>query len=294
MKFGKVDDPSLVDFTLPATHAETYPVLNRFDTNEPFEVYVGCAKWNKTDLKGFYPKGTKDELEYYAKQFNSIELNATYYNTPSKDQIIKWKEKTTPNFKFFPKITQSISHYSRLLNTDQKVMAFTDAVAMLEEKLGMIFLQMHENFKPKDFDRLAHFLQTFPKGFPLAVEVRNEEWFADQTVFNNYCRLLDQTNKTNIIVDTAGRRDMLHMRLTSPVAFVRYVSANDDSDEKRLNDWLDIIEDWRANGLQQLYFFIHQNLELESPMIATQFIKKVNDRFNLDVPYPGKDTPTLF
>lgn len=294
MKFGKVDDPSLVDFTLPATHPETYPVLNRFNTNEPFEVYVGCAKWNKNDLKGFYPKGTKDELEYYAKQFNSIELNATYYNTPSKDQIIKWKEKTTPNFKFFPKITQSISHYSRLLNTDQKVMAFTDAVAMLEEKLGMIFLQMHENFKPKDFDRLAHFLQTFPKGFPLAVEVRNEEWFADQTIFNNYCQLLEQTNKTNIIVDTAGRRDMLHMRLTSPVAFVRYVSANDDSDEKRLNDWLDIIEDWRANGLQQLYFFIHQNLELESPMIATQFIKKVNDRFNLDVPYPGKDTPTLF
>lgn len=294
MKFGKVDDPSLVDFTLPATHPETYPVLNRFNTNEPFEVYVGCAKWNKNDLKGFYPKGTKDELEYYAKQFNSIELNATYYNTPSKDQIIKWKEKTTPNFKFFPKITQSISHYSRLLNTDQKVMAFTDAVAMLEEKLGMIFLQMHENFKPKDFDRLAHFLQTFPKGFPLAVEVRNEEWFADQTVFNNYCQLLEQANKTNIIVDTAGRRDMLHMRLTSPVAFVRYVSANDDSDEKRLNDWLDIIEDWRANGLQQLYFFIHQNLELESPMIATQFIKKVNDRFNLDVPYPGKDTPTLF
>ena len=87
---------------------------------------------------------------------------------------------------------------------------------------------------------------------------------------------------------------MIHMRLTTPTAFVRYVSANDNSDEKRLNDWLAVIADWRANGLQQLYFFIHQNLELDSPMIATQFIKKVNDRFNLDVPYPGKDTPTLF
>lgn len=294
MKFGKVDDPSLVDFSLPSSAPQTYDVLKSAATNEPFEVYIGCAKWNRADLKGFYPKGTKDELEYYAKQFNSIELNATYYNTPSKDQIVKWKDKTTPNFKFFPKITQSISHYSRLLNTDQKVMAFTDAVAMLEEKLGMIFLQMHENFKPKDFDRLAHFLDTFPKGFPLAVEVRNEEWFADQTIFNNYCQLLEQTNKTNIIVDTAGRRDMIHMRLTTPTAFVRYVSANDNSDEKRLNDWLAVIADWRANGLQQLYFFIHQNLELDSPMIATQFIKKVNDRFNLDVPYPGKDTPTLF
>lgn len=293
MKFGKVENPSVIDFSLPPTPPETYQILKQFKKDD-FEVFVGCAKWNKTDLKGFYPKGTKDELTYYSKQFNSIELNATYYSSPSKDQVKIWNDKTPENFKFFPKIPQSISHYSRLLNTNEKVLAFTDSVAFFEEKLGMIFLQMHENFKPKDFDRLKHFIESFPKGFPLAVEVRNEEWFADKIIFNDYCELLQQNNVTNIIVDTAGRRDMVHMRLTSPVAFLRYVSANDDSDEKRLNDWLDIIEDWRANGLQQLYFFIHQNLELESPIIATQFIKKVNSRFNLDVPYPGKDTPTLF
>ena len=91
MKFGKVTDPSLVDFTLPPTPPETYAVLGK-NPNDDFEVFVGCAKWNKTDLKNFYPKGTKDELTYYSQQFNSIELNATYYSSPSKDQVQIWYE----------------------------------------------------------------------------------------------------------------------------------------------------------------------------------------------------------
>lgn len=293
MKFGKVTDPSLVDFTLPPTAPETHVVLGE-NPNGNFEVFVGCAKWNKTDLKNFYPKGTKDELTYYSQQFNSIELNATYYSSPSKDQVQIWNEKTPKNFKFFPKIPQSISHYSRLLNTNEKVVAFTDALAFFEDKLGMIFLQMHENFKPKYFDRLQNFIEEFPKGFPLAVEVRNEEWFADKTIFNKYCNLLQKHNVANIIVDTAGRRDMLHMRLTSNTAFVRYVGANTAADYDRLNDWLSVLKDWRESGLQKLYFFIHQNTEVESPLLATHFIKQLNDAFKLDLPYPGKNDLSLF
>ena len=116
MKFGQVPDPSIIDFTIPTTAAETLDLLKKNKSDKPMEVYVGCAKWNKTDLKGFYPRGTKDELAYYSKQFNSIELNATFYNSPSKQQVETWREKTPENFKFFPKIPQSISHFSRLLN----------------------------------------------------------------------------------------------------------------------------------------------------------------------------------
>lgn len=294
MKFGKVDDPSLVDFSLPLTAPQTYEVLKKFNITNSFEVYIGCAKWNKEDLKGFYPKGTKDELTYYAKQFNSIELNATYYKAPSKIQVEKWFAKTPENFKFFPKIPQSISHYSRLLNTDQKVLEFCDAVSFFQNKLGMIFLQMHENFKPKDFDRLHQFIDHFPKGFPLAVEVRNEEWFANKEVFTSFTSMLKKQATTNVIVDTAGRRDMLHMHLTSDTAFVRYVSANDGSDYERFDEWIEILKNWRAHGLQKLYFFVHQNIELESPILATYFIKKINTTFGLDLPYPGKNDLLLF
>lgn len=294
MKFGKVEDASVIDFTLPPTRPETLALLKTYPKKKKFEVYVGCAKWNKTDLKGFYPPKTKDELAYYATQFNSIELNATYYNTPSKEQVQIWKEKTPSDFRFFPKITQSISHYSRLLNTEEKVKDYTDSIAFFEEKLGSVFLQLHDNFKPKDLDRLGHFVATFPKAFPLAVEVRNEEWFADQQIFEDYCEMLIKNNATNIIVDTAGRRDMLHMRLTNDAAFIRYVGANHASDYDRLDEWIGRLKEWRSAGLGKLYFFIHQNVELESPLLATYFIKKLNEVFDMDLRYPDKNIQTLF
>lgn len=293
MKFGKVENPELVDFTLPKTPKETIDLLNKADKSDNFEVYVGCAKWNKQDLKNFYPPKTKDELSYYSTQFNSIELNATYYRSPSKENVETWVNKTPKDFKFFPKIPQSISHYGRLQNVTDKLNQYLDAVALFEEKLGMIFLQMHENFAPKDFEKLENFIQNFPKGYPLAVELRHEDWFSNEENFNRLVSLLEKHNISNIIVDTAGRRDMVHMRLTSNEAFVRFVGANIPSDYERLDEWIETIKLWKAEGLQKLYFFIHQNLELESPMLAKYFIKKLNNDLDLDIRGP-QDELTLF
>src|SRR5690606_37171306 len=108
MKFGQVENPEDVDFTLPQDHPDTVKNL-KAGKGKPFKVYIGCAKWNRADLKGFYPRGTKDELSYYSTQFNSIELNATFYNTPSKEQFATWRDKTPDGFKFFPKLSNSIS-----------------------------------------------------------------------------------------------------------------------------------------------------------------------------------------
>ena len=91
MKFGQVPDPSQIDFTLPKDHPRTKEILKETQSKD-FNVSIGCAKWNKTDLKGFYPKGTKDELTYYSQQFNSIELNATFYKSPTPEQVFTWKD----------------------------------------------------------------------------------------------------------------------------------------------------------------------------------------------------------
>ena len=131
MKFGKVDHPEFVDFTLPKTDQKKKILLSSFDKAKKLNVYVGFAKWNKTDLKGFYPKGTKDELAYYSKQFNSIELNATFYRQFSAEQFAKWRLKTPRGFKFFPKLTQDISHFKRLQGTQDSVNLFLDNTAHL-------------------------------------------------------------------------------------------------------------------------------------------------------------------
>lgn len=62
MKFGQVEHPEEIDFTLPPTPAETLNLLQHFKNDKPFDVYVGCAKWNKQDLKGFIPEVQKTNL----------------------------------------------------------------------------------------------------------------------------------------------------------------------------------------------------------------------------------------
>lgn len=285
MKFGQVEDPSQIDFTLPKDHPRTKEILKE-NQSKDFNVSIGCAKWNKTDLKGFYPKGTKDELTYYSTQFNSIELNATFYSMPSPEQVLTWKDKTPADFKFFPKIPNTVSHYRRLLNITDVVTQFATSVLNFDEKLGMVFLQLHDNFKPKDDERLEKFIQDWPKEVPLAIELRNSEWFADEEIFNKTMDVFEKHNITNIIVDTAGRRDMLHMRLTTPTAFIRYVGANAESDYTRLDDWLERIKLWKKEGLENLYFFVHQNIEKASPLLSAYFIEEVNKEFDMKIHVP--------
>ena len=67
---------------------------------------------------------------------------------------------------------------------------------------------------------------------------------------------------------------MMHMRLTTPTAFVRYVGANADSDYSRLDEWVQKIAQWKGEGLLNLYFFIHQNIEKKaSPLFVCTFYR---------------------
>ena len=187
MKFGKVEDPSNIDFTLPEDHPDTQVVLSKVTEETDLNVFVGCAKWNRQDLKGFYPRGTKDELAYYSSQFNSIELNATFYRIFPPEQFSKWYDKTPANFKFFPKLTQDVSHLRRL---NDKIYPYIDAylegASNLKDKLGTIFLQMHNNFGPKNWDRVVQFVKYWPKEFALALEFRHTDWFNDKRLVKNF------------------------------------------------------------------------------------------------------------
>lgn len=291
MKFGKVDHPEHVDFALPPDHPGTQKILSKFKKKEIPQLYVGCAKWNKADLKGFYPRGTKDELTYYATQFNSIELNATFYRIFPAETFAGWYEKTPADFRFFPKIYQGVSHWKRLEDFEAYLNDYLINASNLKEKLQMPFLQMPDNFSPKYIDRLAPFLEKVPKDIPLAIELRHTDWFNDEAVANQLYEILEKHHATNIIVDTAGRRDLLHMRLTSDTAFIRYNGANDTSDYSRLDVWVDRLEEWVAQGLQHIYFFVHQNIEKASPLLSAYFIEKMNTRLGTTLPIPQVHKP---
>lgn len=289
MKFGSVDNPENIDFTLPKDHIDTKRVLNKVKDDNVPEIYVGCAKWNRADLKGFYPRGTKDELKYYSSQFNSIELNATFYRIFPAEQFATWYDKTPMGFKFFPKLNQEISHWKRLNETQEVVENYLYNASNLKEKLGTIFLQMHNNFTPKDFDRVVNFVENWPKKIPLAIEFRHTNWYNDATISKDLYQLFETYNISNVIVDTAGRRDLIHMRLTNATAFVRYVGANHPSDYLRLDDWVERLKQWKNQGIKEIDFFIHQNIEKESPLLSAYFIKKLNAELGYFLTVPNED-----
>lgn len=288
MKFGKVEHPELIDFTMPLDHPDTERILSRSNLVNHPNFYIGCAKWNRQDLKNFYPRGTKDELVYYASQFNSIELNATFYRIFPPDQYQKWYDRTPANFRFFPKMINRVSHLRRL---NDKVYEITDryleVTTLLREKMGTIFLQLHGNFGPKNWDRVERYVNYWPKEIPLAMEFRHKDWYADNSIAEDLYYLLKENNIAHVLVDTAGRRDLMHMRLSNNEAFVRYVGANHPTDYDRLDDWITRLQQWKSKGLTNIHFFVHQNLELESPLLSAYLIEKLNRKLDAQLVIPN-------
>ena len=286
MKFGQVPDPEEIDFTIPDDLSDTTKMLAKTKGGE-MSIHIGRAKWNKTDLKGFYPKGTKDELGYYSSQFNCIELNATFYRLFPTTTFEKWYSTTPDGFKFFPKLEQSISHFRRLKDVEEIVDHNVSNMSHLQEKLGMPFLQLHNNFAPKDMERVVAFAENWKYDVPLAMEFRHTDWYNNPEISSELYELLEKHKITNVLVDTAGRRDLMHMRLTTPNAFIRWVGANHEtSDRERLDEWVERIADWKEQGLTELNFFVHQNIEKESPLLSAYFIERLNKRIGTDLHVP--------
>ncbi len=297
MKFGSVDDPEQYNLSLPEDHPGTASVLSRLGGSGNPKIYVGCAKWGSKDLKNFYPAGTKDELTYYGSQFNAVEMNATFYRNFPADQVQKWYDKVPEDFRFFPKVNQRVSHFKWLSDVEVARDDFLDSVVHFKEKLGTIFLQLRSKFAPKFFDRVTEFIESWPEGIPLAIEFRHTDWFNDPDIAEELYQLLEENNVANVITDTAGRRDLVHMRLTNNEAFVRYVGANHPSDFTRLEDWVVRLKEWSDQGLEQIHFFVHQNDERRSPELSAHFIKKLNEEIGSDQKIPkwrDKDQNTLF
>jgi uncharacterized protein YecE (DUF72 family) len=195
-------------------------------------------------------------------------------------------------------MTNEVSHLRRMNDKVYEISdRYLEVTSLLKEKLGTIFLQMHNNFGPKNWDRVVRFVEYWPKEFPLAMEFRHTDWFNDEKVANELFHLLDENGIANVLVDTAGRRDIMHMRLTTNEAFIRYVGANHKSDYARLVDWLDRLKEWKEMGLKNIHFFVHQNMELESPLLSAYFIDNLNKKLGTNLIIPktlNTNPPTLF
>ncbi|MFT3932263.1 MAG: DUF72 domain-containing protein [Chitinophagaceae bacterium] len=291
MEFGRVIEKELdkIDFSLPAEPADNKLVLKK--TKKKPHVYLGCAKWGRKEWIGkIYPKGTKDAqfLDQYVKHYNSIELNATHYKVYKPEEIAKWAAKAEErDFKFCPKVTNSISHYSGFNNVDFLTTAFLEGIMAFGDNLGPIFLQVSEKYSPKQRDKLFAYLKTLPTDLQFFLEVRHPDWFSDKTVNKELFDTLRELKIGAVITDTAGRRDCAHMHLTVPKTFIRYVGNSlHDTDYTRCDEWVERMKYWLDHGLQELYFFMHMHDEAFSPELTVYLVDKMNEACGLHLTKP--------
>lgn len=264
MKFGKLLDLHGVDFTLPEDPPRTARVLAQSGLNaaQSPQIYLGATGWsNKEWLGSWYPKGTKaaEFLQHYSRLFDTIEFNTTHYRIPDADLVARWYQQAAPNFKFCPKIPQQISHRARL-NAEDATTRFVGAIAGMQEKLGPTFLQLPDTHGPTAVASVLRYIAQWPQEMPLHFEFRHPDWFSNadsqaETAFD----ALEASGQGTVITDVAGRRDVLHMELTSPVLVLRFVGNGlHPSDYTRTDAWVQRIQQWCAAGLREAYLFIHQ------------------------------------
>ena len=152
-------------------------------------ILLGTSAFTAAGWSGsFYPEGTKpaDYLSYYAHKFKTVEIDSTYYGTPSASTVSNWYSKTPYDFLFAAKVPQIITHDKILLNCEAEFDEFINRMQLLAEKLGPLLLQFPHfdryHFPAPDefFHRLRFFLKRATGMFPLkfAVEIRNPQWLS--------------------------------------------------------------------------------------------------------------------
>jgi uncharacterized protein YecE (DUF72 family) len=282
MDFGRVSIEQLdrINFTLPGEPTENLGVLKggKGDT----KYYVGLGKWGRKEWIGkLYPKGTKDSdfLIEYAQHFNCIELNATHYKLFKPEEIQAWKAKVSlhSDFLFCPKVYNAITHVGTLRDKKFLTDVFLDSLTYFGNNLGPIFLQMSDKFGPQRKDELVTYLRTLPKNYQFFLEIRHPEWFDVRS--KNIFSALQDLNIGTVITDAAGRRDVVHMHLTTAKVVIRYIGNNGHpTDYKRLSEWVERIMYWKESGLREVYFFVHSVDEAFSPELASYMIQELNDK----------------
>lgn len=281
MKFGKLEDVSEVDFKLPLNHSFNEEILAeaKEESNAAFKVYIGATGWGMPAWKGkWYPSKTpvKSFLSAYAKQFNAIELNATYYGMPKESTLENWILQTPSDFRFFPKVPQSISTSKFPIEQLDRMQYFLDQCNLLGNKFERAFLQLSPYQGKVHFYRLLELLDQVKDSNRIYLEFRAEEIYADKDFLNTMIKELFSRKIGLLLTDVSGRRDLMHMALTKPEMMIRFV-GNDlhPSDFQRLDEWIIRIKHWKDQGVKSIYFFVHQPDNLHAPNLAYYLAKNL-------------------
>jgi uncharacterized protein YecE (DUF72 family) len=145
------------------------------------KIRIGTSGWYyKHWFERFYPKELAKTkwFKFYVENFNTVEINSSYYHFPTDSGIKKWYESSPEDFIYAVKVNRYITHMRKLKNVEQQTADFLKTISKLKEKLGPILFQFPPSFK-KDLALLKDYLPLLKNQKQLVFEFRNSTWHSD-------------------------------------------------------------------------------------------------------------------
>jgi uncharacterized protein YecE (DUF72 family) len=268
------------------------------------EIRIGTSGWVYPPWRGtFYPKGLvhRRELEYLARQVNSIEINGSFYSLQRPERYRSWFEQTPDDFAFSVKGGRFITHMKQLRDTETALANFfASGILALGHKLGPILWQLPPTLQ-FDTERLSGFFESLPRNThsaaklaenhdeklkgdayttvaddrPIrhALEVRHPS-FGTRESF----QLLKKYDIALVVADTAGKWPFLE-EVTSDFVYVRLhgdeeLYASGYSDEA-LETWAAKVRQWHDKAHKDVYVYFDNDMKVKAPGDAKSLAEKL-------------------
>lgn len=219
-------------------------------------VRIGCSGWNYASWKDELYEGRPARLwlEHYARYFDTVEVNNTFYRLPNRDAVANWERTAPPGFLFTIKMSRYVTHIKRLTDLGPGLARFYERIEPLlrSPKMGPILWQLPPTFK-RDDERLRNALARFPPGQRHCVEFRHPSWFVDETY-----EALREHRVALVIGDRPEVRPFQTRVFTADWTFVRFHYGSrgrrGNYSETELREWAALFREWR-NEVDVLAYF---------------------------------------
>lgn len=241
------------------------------------EIRIGTQGLGPTTWIGsFYPRDIRppEMIPFYARVFDTVELNTTFYNIPSVNTIMSWAERTPPGFVFSAKFPRRITHGLKLLDCDGEVKQFLGVMRHLGEKLGPLLIQLPPDYGEQYLHLLNGFVSELPRDeFAFVLEIRNISLLGSQ--------LYDLLQEKRIGWCISHWRSFpVVTKVTAGFAYIRLTGTREEVSEEDLDsikiDRSEVIgwfaEDIRllARRVPRIYVYINNHYSGHAPATANQ------------------------
>lgn len=218
------------------------------------EIRIGTSGYHYKHWRGpFYPKkiSLDEMLKFYSRNFDTVELNNSFYRLPTEDAFDNWRQSTPSNFVFAVKASRFLTHQKKLKDPETALQKLLPRSLRLSQKLGPILFQLPPRWQVNPV-RLEALLDVLPRDLRCAFEFRDASWIRPEIN-----KLLAKFRAAFCIYELAGYHSPV--TITADFAYVRLHGPGREKYQEsysgdRLRSWAQQIEDW-AKSLTAIYVY---------------------------------------